>query len=173
MNTESKECCVCHATSTDRVITDGSRIFAPMCFDCLWSETEMARRGVFQWTGIPIGEDAGVLSPDATETEIRLACERFDACREMLDFLVLLHSALIARGRDSFSYEWMGGRVDEPTTMSDEKLLRLRAFMATKGYDEVACQTLRDDNPRIGAYHQMQGEESPHWHTRVEFLKRP
>jgi hypothetical protein len=66
----------------------------------------MARRGVFQWTGIPIGEDVGVLSPDATESEIRLACEAFDACREILDFLVLLHSEITARGRDCFSYEW-------------------------------------------------------------------
>ena len=164
MRTQSQECSVCHATSADRVISDASETWTPMCFECLWSWTEAARRGILKWTGIPFYEDAAALSPDATESEIRLAWERFDACLEMFQFLgCALQSAM--GGRDSFTLQWTGGRVDEPTTMSDEKLLRLRAFMATQGYDEVACETV----PTKANLQMPEGP--PHWCTSVEFEK--
>jgi hypothetical protein len=169
MSAESKECCWCHASSADRVISDGCRSSGPICFECLWSLTEAARQKVFEWTGIPFSEDAAVLSPDATEAEIRLAWERHDACHEMFRFLASPHAA-IQSGRDPFSFGWTGGRVGEPTTLSDEKLMRLRVFMAAHGYDEVACDTFSSDNPR-GAYALPRDDDSPHWCTSVEFQK--
>jgi hypothetical protein len=169
MSTEAKECWRCHVTSADRVVSDGSKIIEAMCFECLWSDTEIARRQIFEWTGIPFCDDAAVLPPDASDSEIQMAWERHDACCEMSGFLVAPLQAAIA-GRQAFCYQWTGGRVDEPTTMSGEMLLRLRALVAAHGYDEVTCETFRNDDPTKG--HQLMPEgEPPHWCTQVDFKK--
>jgi hypothetical protein len=170
MSAGSRECFWCHAASAADRATSGSTIYtAPTCLGCLWTRTEAARRKIFEWTGTPFSEDAAQLPHDPTESEIRLAWERHDACHEMFWFLASFEPR-VGRGDETFSYGWTGGRVGEPTSLSDEKLERLRALMAARGYEEVACETFSTDNPR-GAYVLPRGDDSPHWCTSVEFQK--
>ena len=161
-------CWQCGATpAVRRPLSDNSGFTPATCFQCLWEGAESARRRLEELSGLRYGDDTVPLGPDASEAEIDAEWVRTDAIDRLLNSLNFIY--LKVRSGEDINMVWTDGRVDEPQTESNVRLLHVRSLLARYGYEETSVVTTRTDDPALTSGVLLPAGEPSHWTTHIKF----